>query len=277
VAALLLVFSVTFWTYGEIALSYPSLAFFSTLVAYLAYRVLFRGELRLTTWLTLAYVTGAGFRPDLLFFLGPLWLACLTRTSRIQAMASAAVALGGTLACFLPTVVLSGGLQEYLRAFAAYFSVDVVERYAPTHRGPVGLMVNARDTASYLFYALYATVVPLMLTAGWVLLRKERWWNPKALFLAAWVLPMLLVYVLFHQGEPGYIFSVLPAFLLVTGRFLDRVRWPRLSSDSAVKVSYGLLALVLAANTASSSFIHDRSATRACCAAITVWVRPSPT
>ena len=256
-ASLFLLFSVTFWTYGEIALSYPALAFFSILVAYLAYRVLFRGEGSLVLWLTLVYAIGGGFRPDLLFFLAPLWLACLAKASRPQVAVSVLVALGGFLAWFLPTALLSGGLVEYWRAFAAYFSVDVVERYVPTHRGLVGLGVNVRDTASYLFYALYAEAVPLALAAVWVSQRKARWRNAKALFLVGWVSPMLLFYLLFHQGEPGYIFSVLPAFLLVTARFLEQVRWPGLGASAAVGVSYGLVALVLVANI-GVFFLHPR-------------------
>ena len=256
-AALLLVFSVTFWTYGEIALSYPALAFFSILVAYLTYRVLFHDERGLVVWVAVAYAIGGGFRPDLLLFLAPLWLASLTRASRLQAVASVLVALGGFLAWLLPTVLLSGGLVEYGRAFAAYFSVDVVERYAPTHRGLLGLGVNIRDTASYLFYALYAEAVLLVLALGWVALSKRRWWNPKALFLTGWIAPMLLFYILLHQGEPGYIFSLLPAFLLVTARFLDRVRWPLLPTRAATVVNYALLAVVLAANT-GIFFLHPR-------------------
>ena len=74
-AALLVATSVTFWGYGGIALAYPALALFSAWMGLQSYRA---GWLRsAAAWAPLAvvYGIGAGFRPDLLLFLFPLWLA----------------------------------------------------------------------------------------------------------------------------------------------------------------------------------------------------------
>ncbi|HEY7908731.1 MAG TPA: DUF2723 domain-containing protein, partial [Thermomicrobiales bacterium] len=69
IAALYLLFSVTFWTNGAVALAYPSLALFTTLVALFAWRCRCDGRtVPLWTLLALsaAYAIGGGFRPDLL-------------------------------------------------------------------------------------------------------------------------------------------------------------------------------------------------------------------
>src|SRR5437870_3124377 len=75
-AAILLATSVTFWSFSELALSYVTLAFFSTAVAYLAYRTILTREDRLVP-LALVYGLAGGFRAELLLFLLPLYLAAL--------------------------------------------------------------------------------------------------------------------------------------------------------------------------------------------------------
>ncbi|MCA1669139.1 MAG: DUF2723 domain-containing protein [Thermomicrobia bacterium] len=77
IAALSLLCSVTFWTNGAVALAYPSLALFTTLVALLAWRCkqhAMRIPILLPLALSAVYAIGGGFRPDLLLFLLPLWL-----------------------------------------------------------------------------------------------------------------------------------------------------------------------------------------------------------
>ncbi len=219
-AALSLLFCVTFWAYGLIALSYMTLAFFSIATAWLAYRVLFRGERRLLIWLTIVYAVGGGFRPDLLLFLAPLWLAGLLRATWRERLLNGLVALGGFALWFVPTVWLSGGPEAYWRVLTAYFGRDVLERYSVTHVGWRALAVNVRDLGSYIFYALYAQTILLAVALGWLVWRGEQrrarvWW-----FLAAWVVPMSAFYTFIHIGDPGYVFAILPALCLLIARFV---------------------------------------------------------
>ena len=90
-AALLLMGSVTFWTYGEVALAYPALAAFSTLTALFAFETIFLKRNRAVAC-ALAYTLGTGFRPDLALFLLPLLLACCYRRPRGAVMTTLAVA-----------------------------------------------------------------------------------------------------------------------------------------------------------------------------------------
>ncbi|MBI2912070.1 MAG: hypothetical protein HYY05_07995, partial [Chloroflexi bacterium] len=101
IAALLLAGSVTYWTYGGLALTYVSLAFFSSLAALWGYETLLLGRDRLLP-LSALYAVAGGFRAELLLFLGPLWLACLWATAGRRAVLAAALAAALVLAWALP-------------------------------------------------------------------------------------------------------------------------------------------------------------------------------
>ncbi|MEK7216620.1 MAG: glycosyltransferase family 39 protein [Chloroflexota bacterium] len=257
-AALLLLGSVTFWTYGEVALAYPALAAFSTLTALFAFETIFQKRNRAVAC-ALAYTLGTGFRPDLALFLLPLLLACCYRRPRGTVMITLAVGFGGVAAWLAPAALLSGGLDKYWAVFTAYASVDVIERYVPTSTGLAGLAVNLRDTAQYTFYALYAEA--LVVGAGALL-----WLRPRPttqewrvlLFLGGWVAPMAAFYTLAHVGDPGYVFSVLPSVLLlgVGGVW----RWLRTRDEYIHGLAACALTLVLLANTLIF-FVHDRPLT----------------
>lgn len=261
VAALYLLFSVTFWTNGAVALAYPSLALFTTLVALFAWQCHQRGRdvpIWLPLALSLAYAIGGGFRPDLLLFLLPLWLfghrQLLLRTTIYSGICVAAV----VLMWFIPTIALSGGWSGYWRVFRAYTSNDVLKRYSVADNGVRALIVNVRDTAKYTGYALYALVVPVGGAAVWLL---TQWRNVRdernsarsyALLFLLWTTPMLLFYAWVHIGDPGYVFTYIPALLLVAARFT--VELPPI----AVRLRLGwlrrflvpaLIIVVIAANT----------------------------
>lgn len=221
-AALLLTASVTFWALGEVALSYTALAFFSTLAALLSYRTL-SGERGLLLPLAIVYSLAGGFRPDLLLFLGPIFLAGLYGQPWRRILAASAIAALGFLAWFVPTVAFSGGLEEYWAAFSGYLDADVVRRYSVVEHGLSALAVNLRDTAAYTFYALYATTIPL----GVAFLAWRRWRSWASWpggFLLLWLSPMLLFYTFIHIGDPGYAFTFLPGLLLIPARFLAQLR-----------------------------------------------------
>lgn len=259
-AGLLLVTSVTFWTYGEVALAYPALAAFSVLTALFAYETVFLGRDRLV-WCAAAYALGTGFRPDLTLFLAPLVLLAALRQPRRRVVAAVAVAGGGVLAWLVPVALVSGGADQYLAVFSAYAAVDVVERYSPTSRGVLGLAVNVRDTAQYLFFALYGSV--LVVVAGallWLRPRPERpEWRLLG-FLVLWALPMSAFYLLLHVGDPGYVFSLLPPVLLVGVGGLARALQAR--GEVAQGLAACAFTLVLLANTLVF-FVHDRPLTLA--------------
>jgi len=243
VAALYLLFSVTFWTNGAVALAYASLALFGTLVALFAWRL--RGQYRgvapidsasmnavpgarYSLLLSLAYALGGGFRPDLLLFLAPLWIWGHWRAGWRRTIIGARVAAAVTIGWAVPMIALSGGVDTYLKVLRAYTTTDVLQRYSVAENGPRALLVNIRDTATYTGYALYALTLPVLCALLWLLFRAVRRQTTdanvrvsspgSALFFALWIAPMLLFYTWVHIGDPGYVFTFVPALLLLAAR-----------------------------------------------------------
>lgn len=261
VAALYLLFSVTFWTNGAVALAYPSLALFTTLVALFAWRCLREGR-SVPLWtplaLSAAYAIGGGFRPDLLLFLLPLWIVAHWRLPLRTILLSGSVVCAIVLAWFVPTVALSGGWSGYWKVFRAYTSDDVLKRYSVAENGPRALVVNIRDTAKYTGYALYALALPVAGAAVWLLtqLRTVRGgrmaMHPYIVLSALWMVPLLLFYSWVHIGDPGYVFTFVPALLLIAARFtteLPRILAAlRLRTVARIAVP-ALVAVVIVANT----------------------------
>ena len=243
IAALLLTGSVTFWSLGEMALAYTSLAFFSTLAALLGYLVL-KGEKRLVLPLAVVYSLAGGFRPDLLLYLGPLFVACLYRQPWRRIIAALAIAVFGFGLWFLATAALSGGLREYLATLSGYMNEDVVSRYSVVEHGLAALTVNIRDTAAYTFYALYAISLPLI-AALFVWVWRRAWTSLPWAFLLLWLSPMLLFYTFIHIGDPGYVFTFLPGVLLLAAHFLARPRRWGLVLAGAVLLANCLIFLFL--------------------------------
>lgn len=220
IAAGLLMTSVTFWFYSEIAYPYTTLAAGSTVLALLALAVR-RGSFpgaRGVALVTLAFGLISGFRQDLLLFSTPLFIVALWgRPARHWVVAAAAGALG-ILVWLLPTAALSEGMTKYLGATfrqGSAASGDAVS-FAT---GLVGLQDNAREVAIFLWRGLYLAVPPL----GYFLLRRllsrpRRWTEPALLWVLLWLIPPLLFYVLAHVGDYGYTFSVLPGLLALAAR-----------------------------------------------------------
>lgn len=265
IAALYLLGSVTFWTNGAVALAYPSLALFSTLAALCAWEshatqraVVRRPALPWLLALSAVYTIGAGFRPDLLLFLLPLWIWGHWRQPLRSILVSGALVVAIVLAWFVPMVALSGGWSAYWLVFRAYTSEDVLKRYAVAENGPRALIVNIRDTVQYAGYALYALALPVAGAVVWLLVegvqrvrgRKGRFANrPYVRLFALWLTPVLLFYTWVHIGDPGYAFTFTPALLLLAARFtVELPRWVgrRLPSGIRSLARFVTPALVLA-------------------------------
>jgi hypothetical protein len=232
IAALYLLCSVTFWTNGAVALAYPSLALFSTLTALFAWRSREVGDAphhpALSTRyfpfaLSASYAIGAGFRPDLLLFLLPLWVFGHWRQPWRRIILSGVLVVVILLCWFVPTVALSGGWTEYWKVFRAYTSNDVLRRYSVAENGAKALVINIRDTMKYTGYALYALALPVAAAFVWLLTQwrgiRNATIRPRVWLFALWITPMLVFYTWVHIGDPGYVFTFVPALLLLAARF----------------------------------------------------------
>ncbi|MGN6676108.1 MAG: hypothetical protein ACTHMA_22670 [Thermomicrobiales bacterium] len=225
-AALLALTSVSFWLFSELAYPYTVLALGSTLIALLAWRLLQR-QLVWPPLAALAFGLIAGFRQDLLLFLGPLFAVCylLTldwRTRRGWALLGLGLLAGavGVATWWIGTDLASEGWGSLWRALTIQ-SVNVERGTSAFATGDTGLRANATLLRWFSKDALHLAVFPALAYGGFWLTQPRRE-GRRAPFLLLSMTPAILFYLLVHIGEEGYVFSFLPAVLLAAAAGLTR-------------------------------------------------------
>jgi hypothetical protein len=225
---ILLIFSPIFWFYGEIATIYPSEAFLAILIAYTSYQA-FKGRKIFFYLSSLALGLAGGFRQDLIPFMFPLWLFCLLYPERdYKQMIKRGITSFGVLAAaillwLIPSIILAGGLQNYLSAgghFSASFKTSSVLFGAPlsNHLLMDGML------ASWLIIGL--GVIGGLLILLYIILKRNSiinrkiLKNPKFIFMSLWILPSFIFLVFIPLSKPGYTLTFLPALTLILGYVL---------------------------------------------------------
>ena len=217
-AAGLALTSVSFWLFSEIAYPYTVLACGSTIIALLCW-LLREGRIAYPPLAALAFALIAGFRQDLLVFLGPLFAICYLQAVGLRSRAAWAqlglgviAGLGGIATWWIATDLASEGWGSLWRALTTQ-STNVERGTSAFSAGERGLRGNAQLLQWFSKDALHLAVFPALAYAAFWLLapRREGWRFP---FLVVWMLPAMLFYLLVHIGEAGYVFSFLPAAIL---------------------------------------------------------------
>lgn len=237
------------WHYSEIAYPYTVLALLGGAIGGFLWWTRSRPSWGL--FASLAFGIAAGFRQDLLLVLGPLWLwATIPRGPRGFVAAALAVGLG-SLTWFVPTVLLSGGLERYLSVTGAQ-ALGIASVGGPN---PQSVPDNIRATLYGLRWQLH-WLLPLAPLGAFALLYRRR--SRSTLWpLALWIAPALATYAFFHIGEWAYTLSVavpLALFAAAGGAELMRAARPRLLRVAAVAT----IAVALAANTYSFVYGEGR-------------------
>ena len=223
ISALFLVSAVTFWAYGGIAYPYTLLAALSIACALLLWRAVVAttgpGKTRAILAASAFWGVAIGFRSDLAIFIAPVWLVATWRAP-IVAWIAGATTVGGLFGIWYTASAFAGGgfarFSEALRMQAAFID----ERYSVLGtNGLRALCGNTYELARFLGRGLYflvphIAVVPLSAAARHIELTNRR----RALFLAAWALSPLLVYIPIHSGEYGYVFSMIPGLCVIAAR-----------------------------------------------------------
>jgi hypothetical protein len=213
-AGLLLVSTVGFWGYGEVAYPYVALAGETAALALLAHAVI-AGKSRLIVLLGLVWGISAGVRWDAAVFCLPLGLWALWRVGWRLRLAGVGLAAMVVVAWAVPMVLLSGGWEVYRQALAAYLQV-----WSPQSAYVVGDFASGGDTQATYNLNFLINYLRQMLGIGLVLVLYliGRRFGPARLasdyrsrFLGLWIVPPLGVYVFAHLGEPGYVLSLAPA------------------------------------------------------------------
>jgi hypothetical protein len=224
-AGLLLVCTVGFWGYAEVAYPYVALAGETAALALLVYEVL-AGRRRLILALALVWAISAGVRWDAAVFCLPLALWALWSVGWRLRLATTALAGLVVVAWAVPMVLLSGGWDVYRQVLADYLRV-----WSPQSAYVVGDFASGGDTQASYNLSFLINYLRQMLGVGLVLIVYVlgRRFGPSVLaadyrsrFVCLWVVPPLGTYVFAHLGEPGYVLSLAPpAALLIAVAILD--------------------------------------------------------
>jgi hypothetical protein len=224
-AGVLLLCTVGFWGYGEVAYPYVALAGETAALAWLAHSVL-AGHKRLIVVLGLIWAVSAGVRWDAAVFCLPLGLWALANVSWRLRLASVSLAVLVVVAWAVPMIALTGGWDVYRQVLADYLKV-----WSPQSAYVVGDFASGGDTQASYNLNFLINYLRQMLGIGLVLVLYVlgKRFGPARLvadyrsrFLAVLVAPPLVVYVFAHLGEPGYVLSLAPAAsMLIAISILD--------------------------------------------------------
>ncbi len=246
VAAVFVLTSPLHWFYAEVALSYELEFFFVILVAGLAY-LLIQGNHRLWPWLALALGVAGGVRQNTLVFLFPLFLLALLFLNWRQRILSMALLGGVVLAWLVPMILLSGGLQGYLAVLRSGggFVVGSSSLFSPLQ-----VLINGARLIAFIAYALVLGNL-LFIYGLWLLIKHWRLVirDHRAWVLGVWAAPSMAFYGLIFVRQHGYIFTFLPALMLVAALLavrLGNVLAERLRSPLSANLVPGVVALVSA-------------------------------
>lgn len=214
VASSLFLTSPNVWGHGLVAYPYAFLALVAAATAWMALETRWgRRDLSLPGAIVLG--VGAGFRPDVVPLLGPVWLfGAAARGRRAVALGGAGLALG-VLAWLVPMVERSGGWQAYLETTVVYGAYWTV----PTESLPAFVAGVRRNLATLLAYLVQTTgpLLALLLVYGLgrVLAPPMLRARPLLALLPLWVVPPLAFYSAVHVGNLGYLLAVAPAFAIL--------------------------------------------------------------
>jgi len=215
VASLLLATSLSFWLQSEVAYPYTLLGFLSIAVAATIYPV-WSGNKAWVFPAALALGVASGFRQDLLPFMLPLLVAGIWDKGRWRILGAAALLLAGVSAWYVPSALLSGGFSAYREA-SSLQSDYLMTYFSIFGRGPGAISTNTDELSHFLLYGLSSALllVPVILVVATTASGRPLFKDRRLLFLAVWLAPSLLFYIFIHIGEYGYVFSFLPALLLL--------------------------------------------------------------
>lgn len=213
--------SPLFWLHGEVASPYALLVPLSALLALAMVAARRRGT-GAAIGASAALGLAAGFRQDILIFLGPLWLwAILPSPPRTRSVAMAAAGIA-CLTWFVPSALLSGGPLAYLDSTGRQFtSLSGTTAMGPRSiEGNVAIVGEAVGWTMLLFGLILIGLVLARLLAvarGSRVHPIERW---QLAFLTLWIVPPLFFFTIVHVGEWGQLLALAPPLFALTAVLL---------------------------------------------------------
>jgi len=213
IVAALMLSSPLIWFHGEVALSYMP-EFFWVLALALSCSRAYKGSKK--ALFTSAFLLGlaGGIRPNTPVFMFPLWVFSVRKFPIREIAISLIVMAFGVALWVVPMVIMSGGP-------AAYW--EIIQGWRGSHMeesGNLGVMaIYVARLGAFTLYCLGIGVIPVI----WAILRYWRDWkhllvkDQRVQTLVLWIAPGLAYFVLIHIRQPGHTFTIMPAFIIVTG------------------------------------------------------------
>ena len=225
-AVCLLLVNPAFWHSGLDGPLRVNLALFSLLTACCAWRA-WNGERAFVFWGAVALGVGSGFRPDLLVYLGPIWLV-----SAFVGTRSAKTVLAGGALLMLVVLVWVGGLAYAVGGPSELYKL--ISSYLVEQAQPASVVLGA-SAPSWLRQLSRLAVWNGLAVLGWVwayplfLISKDRvpLLSGHFVFWKIWIAPGLIAQALIHVDAPGHTLFSVPAFCLL-GAYVLRTglqRW----------------------------------------------------
>jgi 4-amino-4-deoxy-L-arabinose transferase-like glycosyltransferase len=212
-AVLLLLTNPPFWHTTIDGPLRPTLALFSLLTAYCAWRA-WTGEKEYVIYGAVALGVGSGFRPDLGAYLFPLWLvSAWAGTRSLSAVLRGIAVIAAIVFVWLGAVIYAaGGVREAYR-----ISVDYV--LDQSKLGSVVFGASGRASLRQVSRLLIWNVIGAV---GWLWAVPLYWRNVRGrslgavrgIFLAIWALPGLILQAFVHVDSPGHTLFSIPALCL---------------------------------------------------------------
>lgn len=228
-----------FWLYRETALTYVVDAAASITLGYLVWQTMTRRTRPYVLISSGVLALAGAIRPSLVALLLPLFIFQLSfhRRNWKLVLGSFGILVIGTLAWFIPVMILTGGIGEYLTESRNLYGASVANS---------NIFEQTKLVFNTLLISLNIVLLPVM--AGITLLAIRYWlyWRKFVrlyIYAAVWVLPALLVYSFGHFGQLGYALILIPPVYLLliptTQLILDKwiLRWVGL-------LGLGLISLV---------------------------------
>lgn len=242
IVAALMLSSPLIWFHGEVALSYM-LEFFWVLVLVLSCFSACQGNEKALFVSALLLGLAGGIRPNTPVFMFPLWVFSAHKFPIRKIAISLIVMAFGVMLWVVPMVMMSGGP-------AAYW--EVIQWWRGSHMeesGDLGAMaIYGARLGIFTLYCLGIGIVPVI----WEIFRHWRDWkrlllkDQRAQTLMLWIIPGLAYFVLIHIRQPGHTFTIMPAFLIVTGIAIAVIS--QSETDSARRIWIVMTAIVVVCN-----------------------------
>jgi hypothetical protein len=265
-AVLLLLVNPVFWHTGLDGPLRPNLGLFSLLTAYCAWRS-WNGERNFVGWGALALGIGSGFRPDLLAYLGPLWLVSAWAGKHpANVIVRGGIVLSSCVVLWIVSIVYAvGGIGP---------TIELLRQYSVEQSQGDSVVLGA-SLRGWLRQVSRLVLWNGLAVIGWVwakpfyLFAKDRvpLFGRETVFLLVWLVPGWIVQALVHVAAPGHTMFSIPALCIAGAYVLTKglERWraaePALSLAMATNILLFMNVLPLPA-AGSTGGLYDAAAVR---------------